>query len=75
MYWLFVIFKFGSLYGPLDSGGFLVVFFWGGRFWLHGLRGLSSLTRDLTWATAVTVPSPNLWTTREFPTLIFSSLE
>ena len=34
---------------------------------LCGLRDLSSLTRDWTWATAVKVPSPNHWTAREFP--------
>ena len=27
-----------------------------------------SLTRDRTWAPAMIVPSPNHWTTREFPT-------
>ena len=30
-------------------------------------RDLSSPTRDWTWATAVKAPSPNQWTTREFP--------
>ena len=31
------------------------------------LWDLSSLTRDQTQATAVKVPSPNHWTTRELP--------
>ena len=31
------------------------------------MQDLSSLTRDRTWAMAVKAPSPNHWTTREFP--------
>ena len=34
---------------------------------LCGLQDLSSLTRDQTQAPAVKAPSPNHWTTREFP--------
>ena len=34
---------------------------------LCSLQDLSSLTRDRTWAMAVKAPSPNHWTTREFP--------
>ena len=34
---------------------------------LHNLWDLSSLTRDGTWTPAVKVPSPNHWTTRDFP--------
>ena len=33
----------------------------------RSLWDLSSPTRSWTWATAVKVPSPNPWTTREFP--------
>ena len=39
---------------------------------LCGLRDLSSLTRDGTWALAVKALSPNHWTAREFPMLIVS---
>ena len=35
----------------------------------HGLRDLSSLTRDQTPATTVKAPGPNQWTAREFPIL------
>ena len=38
---------------------------------LCGLQDLSSLTRDWTWALAVKTISPNHWTTREFPKLLF----
>ena len=37
---------------------------------LHGLWGLSSLTRDWTQALAVKAPSLNHWTTREFPKFV-----
>ena len=36
-----------------------------------GLQDLSSLTRDQTQAPAVKVPSPNHWTTKEFPFFFF----
>ena len=36
-----------------------------------GLQDLSSWNRVWTWGTAVKAPSPNHWTTREFPTLCF----
>ena len=38
--------------------------FFGG---LHGLRDLTSPTRDWNWALAVRVLNPNHWTTRKFP--------
>ena len=44
-----------------------LLFFWVFLATLRGLRDLSSLTRDRTLATTVKVPSPNHWTTREFP--------
>ena len=40
-------------------------FFWGAA--LHGMRDLSSLTREQTPGPAVKVLSPNHWTGREFP--------
>ena len=33
----------------------------------HGLGYLNSPTKDWTWASEVKAPSPNSWTTREFP--------
>ena len=42
-------------------------------FWpccLCGMGDLSSLTRGRTPAPAVRVPSPNHWTTREFPHIL-----
>ena len=36
-----------------------------------GLQGLSSPTRDWTWALAVEAPSSNHWTTREFLVWLF----
>ena len=38
------------------------------------LWDLSTLTRDWTWDMAVKVPSPNHWTTREFPGFVFVGL-
>ena len=40
-------------------------------FWPHGLRDLSSPARDRPGPSAVKVPSPNHWTTREFPEAVF----
>lgn len=39
------------------------------------LQDLSSQTKDWTWALAVRVPSPSLWTTREFPLSTFFMME
>ena len=37
----------------------------------HSMQDLSSLTRDPIWAMAVNELSPNHWTTREFPEIVF----
>ena len=37
----------------------------------HSLWDLSPLIRDWTWAMVVKVQSPNHWTTREFPMIVF----
>ena len=38
----------------------------------RGFQGLSSPTRDRTQAPAVKALSPNYWTTREFPSHLYS---
>ena len=37
----------------------------------YSMQDLSSLTRDPVWAMAVNALSPNHWTTREFPKIVF----
>ena len=39
--------------------------------WRPGLRDPNALTRDRTGPTAVKVQSPNHWTAREFPVMVF----
>ena len=48
-------------------GGGVCCFFLHCLATLHSLQNLSSPTRDQTRAPAVRAPSPNHWTTREFP--------
>ena len=59
--------EYVPLHSKRDVIHLRVVFFFFLLAILCSLQDLSSLTRDRTWAMAVKAPSPNHWTTREFP--------